>query len=123
MKIEVTTNIALEWFHNYGRDNYYSWEGMDELLNYYDEVDPNIEFDVIGICGECTEYGDNCNLGLDVLISDFAYCYSIDDYCEENDLTPDEVDKGEFIEELINNIEYNTTVLRISNGDYIVFNY
>ena len=28
MKIEVTTAIAMEWFHNWNRD-YYTWDDID----------------------------------------------------------------------------------------------
>lgn len=44
MKIEVTTAIAMEWFKNYDRDNYYTWDGMTAILDYYDEVNPDIGF-------------------------------------------------------------------------------
>ena len=43
-----------EEFVNYERD-YFSLDGYDALLNFYDEIDENMELDVISICGECTE--------------------------------------------------------------------
>lgn len=37
--------------------DYYTFEGLESLLNYYNEIDENMEFDCIAICCDCTEYG------------------------------------------------------------------
>lgn len=122
MKIEVTTAIMKEWFINYNRD-YYSWEGLETLLNYYNEIDEQMEFDPVAICCDCTEYGDGAACSLDDLINDYGFSLDRDEWEEENaerlegifDTTDD------YITALIEVLEDKTTVLQPENGNIIVF--
>ena len=44
-------------FQEYDRD-YYSLDGYEALLTFYDEINEDMELDVIAICEDCTEYGN-----------------------------------------------------------------
>ena len=46
MKMTVDAGMMKEMFVNYDRD-YYSFSGLETLLDYYDEIDPEMEFVVI----------------------------------------------------------------------------
>lgn len=122
MKIEVTTAIAMEWFKECDRD-YYTWDGMTAIIDYYDEINPDMELDVIGICCECTEYGDGAAMSLENFITDYEDYLTIEEYCENNDITAAEVDRSEYMEQLAETLESYTTVLKADNGNYIVFNF
>ena len=115
-------NELRDEFGKYDRD-YYSLDGYDALLNFYDEIDENMELDVIAICGECTEYSNYATCNLDALIGDYGYIYSQEEYLSDNDLTAEEFEQEDYIAELINRIEKRTTVLKLKNGGYIIFSF
>lgn len=122
MRMTVDAGMMKTMFVNYNRD-YYSFTGLETLLDYYDEIDENMEFDPIAICCDCTEYGDKniCCMSFDDLVSDYGYLYPVDEYLSDNYLTESEFDNDEYLESLIDKLENETTVLRVPNGNVIVF--
>lgn len=69
-----------EAFKAYGRENYFSNEGLEEIDNFYMEccnenvpVGCEVEFDVIALSCEWNEYGNGVVLNFDNFISDFRY--------------------------------------------------
>lgn len=121
MKYTLNCYDAKRIMQDCDRD-YYSINGLDALLEYYDEVDPDAEFDPIAICCDCTEYGDHgavCSYA--DLINDFGYIYSVSDYME--DTGADKYDEDSYITALIEVLERHTTVLHLCNGNYIVFTF
>lgn len=119
MKITIDAGIAKEIMKRFGRD-YYSYAGMDALIDFYDEIDENIEFDPISICCDCSEYGDDCTLSFSDLISDY------DRYAVESLGDPEEweqMDEKEKVNAIVKQLEDATTVIRVYNGNYIVFNF
>ena len=111
-----------EEFVNYERD-YFSLDGYDALLNFYDEIDENMELDVISICGECTEYGKYSTYDFNDLINDYGYIYTKSEYLSDNDITSKDFNQEDYISELITHIENRTQVLNLKNGDYIIFSF
>ena len=59
-------------FQEYDRD-YYSLDGYEALLMFYDEIDEDMELDVIAICGDCTEYGNYSSCDFQDLINNYEY--------------------------------------------------
>lgn len=119
--MEITTAIAKEMFEKMDRD-YYSWNGLDELFEYYDEIDPDMDFDPIAICCDCSEFGGHgAALSFDDMINDYGYIYPVEEWLNDNDLTSDEYDYDLYINDLIERIENETTVLHVCNGNYIIF--
>lgn len=121
-KIIFNGNDLREEFVKYNRD-YYSVDGYEALLNFYDEIDENMELDVIAICGECTEYSDYATCDIDDMIGDYGYIYTKEEYLSDNDITSEEFNQEDYISELINRIEHRTTVLKLKNGGYIIFSF
>ena len=109
-------------FVDYDRD-YYSLDGYDALVNFYDEIDEDMEVDVIAICCECTEYSDYATCDIDNMIVDYGYIYTKEEYMSDNDITYEDFDQEDYISELISRIEYRTTVLKLKNGGYIIFSF
>ena len=109
-------------FVDYNRD-YYSVDGYEALLNFYDEIDENMELDVIAICGDCTEYSDYATCDIDDMIGDYGYIYTKEEYLSDNDITSEEFNQEDYIIELITRIEHRTTVLKLKNGGYIIFSF
>lgn len=125
MKMTVTAEMMKEMFVNYDRD-YYSFSGLETLLYYYDEIDPEMEFDPIEICCACTEYGEGAACSYDDLIDDYGYKYPTEEYLEDNGLEEDEFDKDLYVDSLVEHLEEETTILHVPNvpnGNYIVFNF
>ena len=117
MKITVEAAIAKRLFERYDRD-YYSIEGLETIIDYYDEIDDSMEFDVIAICCDCHEFGENCALSFSDMISDYETMV-IDEYA---DSWHDMYEK-EKVCAIVDELERRTTVLHVSNGNYIVFNF
>lgn len=79
MKMTVNAWDMKRVFAEMGLD-YYSMAGLDALLEYYDEFDPNMEFDPIAICCDCTEYGAHgaiCSMAN--MIADYSYIYPVEE--------------------------------------------
>ena len=121
-KTNFNGNDLRNKFADYERD-YYSIDGYEALLNFYDEIDENMELDVIEICGECTEYSDYATCDIDDMIGDYGYIYTKEEYLSDNDITYEDFDQEDYISELISRIEYKTTVLKLKNGGYIIFSF
>lgn len=119
MKITIDAYDMKAAFERCNRD-YYSIEGCEALLDYYNVIDENMELDAIAICCECSEFGENCALSFDDLIGDYDYLAieSMNNPYEWENLTEDE--KTTMI---IEELEDCTTVLYASNGNYIVFTF
>ena len=109
-------------FQEYDRD-YYSLDGYEALLMFYDEIDEDMELDVIAICGDCTEYGKFSSCDFQDLINDYDYIYTKEEYLSDNDIDEKDFNEDEYISELINKLENKTDVLHLSNGDYIIFSF
>ena len=125
MKLTVWTGLAMDMLVAHDRANYFSWDGMDALLEWYDENDENAEFDIVEICCEWTEYGDDVTLGFDSLINDYGNRLPLQDWLDEKDYTVDEYENDEdlqeeYLHDLINELEIFTTVIRVQNGNIIL---
>lgn len=120
MKMTVDAGMMKEMFKNYNRD-YYSMSGLEALLDFYNEIDENMEFDPIAICCDCSEFGCNCTLSFSDLIHDFGYILDRDEWMNENDM--DEYSEEKYMAALIEALEDHTTVLHVDNGNYIVFSF
>lgn len=120
MKITVDVNDMKERFEALDRD-YYTYDGLEALLDYYDEIDENMEFDAIAICCDCTEYGDGAACSLEDLKNDYGYKYPVEEWLEDNALEENEFDIDLYIDSLVERLEDETTVLHVPNGNYIVF--
>jgi len=120
MKITVTVDDMKRKFEAYNRD-YFTYDGLNVLLDYYDEIDENKEFDPIEICCACTEYGEGAACSYDDLIDDYGYKYPTEEYLEDNGLEEDEFDKDLYVDSLVEHLEEEAIILHVPNGNYIVF--
>ena len=117
MKITVDAAMARELFKQYGRD-YYSLNGLESIIDYYDEVNENMELDVIAICCDCSEYGEGCALSFSDLIADYEHI-AVEEYAEDWY----EMSEDEKVHAIVDELEQHTTVLHVSNGNYVVFGF
>lgn len=120
MKKTLTAYDLQDAFRAAGRD-YYTFEGLEALLDFYNEIDEDAELDVIAICCDCTEYGDGAACSLSNLINDYGYKYPVSEWMDDTDA--DEYDEAEYIEALTGELENYTTVLPVRNGNYIIFTF
>lgn len=120
MKITVDVYDMKERFVAMDRD-YYTFDGLESLLDYYNEIDENMELDCIAICCDCTEYGDGAACSFDDLIGEYGYKYPVEEWLEDNALEENEFDNDLYIGSLVERLEDETTVLHVANGNYIVF--
>ena len=104
----VDADMMKEMFKNWNRD-YYTYGACEALLEFYDEIDENAEFDVIAICCDWNEYGETpCLKWSDFLID---YCYILDDIENSDEMTDEEK-----IDAIIDELENKTTVIRLSDS-------
>lgn len=57
--MKITVNHASQLrdeFHRYGRADQFTYDGLAVLFDYLEEVDPDYELDVVGLC--CDYYED-----------------------------------------------------------------
>ena len=111
-----------EEFNAYGRENYFSDEGLEEIDNYYTaccfdggEVGTAVEFDVVALCCDWNEYGNGVVLGFDDFISDFEYL--IDN--EEDE----ELEEEEKIDTIFKKLEEKTYRIRLKNGNILLMTF
>lgn len=102
MKITVTAEIMKREMERYNRD-YYTVEALDAILEMLDDCDPDMEFDPIAISCDFTEYEDG-----KALFNDYSY------------MVDGDLDEEEKIDALVEEIEENTMICKLSNGHYLV---
>lgn len=123
MKMEINVWDMKRIFQDFGRD-YWSMNGLDSLLEYYDGIDENMEFDPVGICCDCTEYGGHgavCSKR--DFVSDYGYQLDVDEWMTENGYDDFAQCEDEYIGALCEVLEEYTTVLYPENGNIIVFTF
>lgn len=114
MKQTISQYDFMDAFRKMDRD-YYSYEGYQALFDWYEELDPDMELDVIAICCDWTEYEP------DELENDYSNILSFDEWKEDNidpnepnEYTDEEL-KEEYIKALVEELERNTTVIELDN--------
>ena len=122
MKITVDVGMMKEMMVACGRDHY-SFPGLETLLDYYDEIDEEMEFDPVVMDCDCTEYGSGATYSFEDLKNDYGYKYPVEEWLEDNALEESEFDIDSYIDSLVERLEDETTVLHVPNGNYIVFNF
>ena len=111
MKMTIDAGMMKDMFKNYDRD-YFTYEACEAINKYYDEVDPDVEFDPIAICCDWSEYGDTPCLTWQNLFDDYGYLLK-NEYDEEE---LDKMNEDEKRENLINILEDETMVIRLSDS-------
>lgn len=106
-----------EEFIKYGRKNYFSDEGLEEIDNYYidcysggGEVGTEIEFDVVAICRDWNEYGNGVVLDFNDFVNDFEYLVK-DDVNNWND--------EEKFDAIYEKLEEQTYCIKLDNGNIL----
>lgn len=99
MHVTINSFDFIKAFEDYGRENQFSREALFALFDYFEELEQDIgediELDVIGICCDYTEYES---------LEEFKEQYN-DDY------------------DSIEDIEDETSVIRLDSGGLIVQNF
>lgn len=111
MKMTIDAMFAKKMFKDDDRD-YFTTTALETILNYYDEIDENAEFDVIAICCDWNEYGDGSALGFSDFINDYGYLMDDEEFFK--------LDKDEQIEALIEELEEHTYITRLENSNVLV---
>lgn len=110
MKMTIDAMFAKSIMKDYDRD-YYTTTALETILDYYDEIDDDTEFDPIEICGNWNEYGNNCALTFSDLLNDYGYKLDNLDSCE------DETMKIYF---LVTILEEETYITKLDNGNILL---
>ena len=83
MKKTINLHDFRQEFINYGRQNQFSYEGLEALFNHLKEDE--MELDVIGLCVEYTEYKDQAEFWKDYDEEEYQ---TIEDIRERTDVIP-----------------------------------
>lgn len=99
MHMTISNFDFIKAFEDYGRENQFSREALFALFDYLEELEQDIgedmELDVIGLCCDYTEY------------------YSLEEFKEQCNDGYDSIE----------DIEDETTVIRLDSGGFIVQNF
>ena len=77
MYITITETMFKDAFRDAGRGDQFSYDGLTALYEFFEEIGPNMELDVIAICYEFSEYDsavdciNDCGYGFDTSIDLF----------------------------------------------------
>ena len=114
---ELTLNEFIQEFKDYNRDNF-SYDGYEGLFNYYNEFE-NFKLDVIAICCDVSEYER------DEFINDYGSEEEFKEFKNDNkDIYDDEEEfKEEYAKELFKELEKKTTIIKLNNGNFLIWNY
>ena len=105
MKIELNVSKFRDlFFHNSDYNNKYSYDALGLIYDWYEENDPDYDFDMGEIVSRWADYDDFASLE-----SDFHYLVDQDEYDELED-------EDEKIEYLIKVIERSHAVTKYNNG-------
>jgi len=89
-------------FYSAGRKDQFSYEALGLLFEYFEEIDPEYDLDVIAICCEYSE----------ATPEDIARDYQIDIHGLEDD----EIQRA-----VLDHLYYQTSVVGVTHSDTIVF--
>ena len=103
MKQTIYVNDFMQAFRDMGRD-YYSYHGYHAMFEFYEELDPDMEMDVIAICCDWTEYDD------EGLISGYGYVLDRDE----------DMDDDDYLTALLDALNDETTAINLDNGNYLI---
>ena len=120
MKKTITGAFELrDEFRAYNRDNF-SFEGYEALLEWYDEVDHDMELDVVAIDCEWYEYGNGTEacLSWQSFINDYEYLVKREGAEEEFAEIESEEDRVKFIVNLLE--EAGKTFIMLSDSILIL---
>ena len=81
MIIKVDKYLLSRIMAQRGRD-YYSIDGLEFIIDYLDDEDPEWELDVTAICCDFTEYGKGAVLSISDFFNDYADS-SFYEFCED----------------------------------------
>ena len=117
MKKEINVYEFAQEFKEMNRD-YYSRDGYDALFEYYNEFE-DFNLDVIAICCDVSEHDE------EELKENNKHLISFDEFKEENKdiYTTDEELNEEYLNALVEELEQNTTIIKLSNGSFLVWEY
>lgn len=51
----INSNDFVQAFRTYGRQDQFSREALEMLFDYFEDIDPNMELDVIAVCCDYAE--------------------------------------------------------------------
>ena len=103
MKQMITKSGFRDAFRNMGRADQFTYDALGMMFDYFDDIDPDYELDVIGICCDYSE------LSPDEIID--QYGVDIDDGADDDDR----------LYAVKRFLQDNTSVIGQSNDGYIVF--
>jgi hypothetical protein len=89
-------------FERYGRGNQFSDEALGLLFDYFEDIDPDMELDVIAICCEYAESS----------LSEVAASYNIDIEGLEGEAR---------IEAVVEHLENHTSIVGMVNDETVVY--
>ncbi len=107
MKLEVTKSMFRDLFNRCGRGDQFSYEALGALYDHLEEIDPDYELDVIGLCCDYSEHD------ADSIIADYGYLVDPEDQVASEDV----------FETLMKYLEDNTTVIPVGKSDYLIQNF
>ncbi len=116
----VSRSAFIKAFHDYNREDNFSYDALYELFDYLDDLSDQIgepiELDVIGICCEYHE------ISLDEFISDFSLEDELKEKLEYLDEPTEDTEVLECKKEVITeHLEYNGGFFKILDNDNIVY--
>ena len=100
MKQNISESDFINAFKDYNREDNFSYEGLKVLYNWIEEIDPNFELDVIGLCCDFSEFEN---------VKDYLNDYPSD--LDRNDYDDDD----DFNQDLERELNNNSTLLKLGN--------
>ena len=107
---ELSLNDFVREFKDYNREDNFSYEGLEQLYNYYSEFE-NFKIDVIAICCDWCEYDD------DELLNQYGDELEFKEFKEDNkDCYEDDEYLEEYIKEVVQELERQAQIIKLSEG-------
>ena len=103
-----TVSQFRDQFHRCGRGSQFSYEALEMLFNYFNDINEDVELDVIGVCCEYTE------MTLDEVIDN----YSVDGIDAE---TVTEQSEENLLAIVTDYLQNNTTLIGVTPHNTFVF--
>lgn len=123
----ITIELTQTMFHdlmNSRNAGAFSYDALDKLYDYYDELDTN-DFDPVATNCEWDEYAD-----YDSLYSDYGYLIDDEEVkmeCPSYDEDTEDVDQDELeaamVEAILDELEKHTIIYRLPSGGVLVRNF
>lgn len=120
MYISITSPYQLSRYMADCERNYFSIDGYEAILEQFESLGDDVEFDPVAICSYYSEYGKNCAMTFRDLAKDFGSYALCGGWTDSQWASLSEEEQEEELKDLVGQLQAWTYVEWLPNGNILM---